>query len=360
MLKSLLGGGSQNLVGLDISSSSVKLLELSRSKSGQVKVEAYATESLPSGAVTDKQINDPKVAGEVIGRALAKSGTSTRQAAIAMAGAAVITKIIQLPGGLAEHEMEEQIKAEFDQYVPYKLEEVNLDFQVLDPVAGSDQVNVMLAACRKEQIEQRCAAIEMAGLKPKVVDIETTALENACEFLRHQMVDRGEKKTVVIVDVGGSNTCVTVLHDLKTVFTREQPFGGRMLVEDVMRRYGLPQVEAQRSIKQGGLPEDYSTELLPHFVADLAQQIDRNLQFFFSASAQFSSVDQILLAGGCAHIPDLEQIVQDKIKLPTTVARPLANMNIANRAKPKQLAAEEASLLVACGLALRAFDPVRD
>ncbi len=276
-----------------------------------------------------------------------------------MAGAAVITKIIQMPAGLADHEMEEQIKAEFDQYVPYKLEEVNLDFQILEKISGTDQVNVMLAACRKEQIEQRCAAIEIAGLKPTVVDIETNALENACEFLRHQMVDRGDKKTVVIVDVGGNNTCVTVLHDCKTVFTREQAFGGKMLVEDVMRRYGLPQEDAQRSIKQGGLPEDYNSELLPHFVADLAQQVDRSLQFFFSASSQFSSVDQILLAGGCAHIPNLDQIVQDKIKLPTAVARPLANMNIANRAKPKQLAAEEASLLVACGLAFRAFDPAR-
>ena len=308
MLKSLLGGGSQNLIGLDISSSSVKLLEFSRNNSGQYKVEAYANEPLPPGAVTDKQITDPKIAGEAIERALAKSGTSTRQAAIAMAGVAVITKIIQLPGGLSDHEMEEQIKAEFDQYVPYKLEEVNLDFQVLDQATNADQVNVMLAACRKEQIEHHCAAIEMAGLKPKVVDIETNALENACEFLRHQMVDRGDKKTVVIVDVGGNNTCVTVFHDLKTVFTREQAFGGRMLVEDVMRRYGLPLEDAQRSIKQGGLPEDYNSELLPHFVADLAQQIDRSLQFFFSASSQFSSVDQILLAGGCAHIPNLDQI----------------------------------------------------
>lgn len=360
MLDALMGRAKKECIGLDISSSSVKLLELSRSKSGQYRVESYANEPLPPGAVSEKKIVDPNMVGEAIGKAADKAGVRTKQTALAMSGAAVITKIIQLPAGLSDHEMEEQIKAEADQYVPYKIEEVNIDFQVRGPVAGDDKmVDVLLAASRKEEIEQRCAAIEIAGLTPYVVDVETYALENACELLRHQMPDQGEQKTIAIVDVGGTNTSVAILHNLETVFTREQPFGGKQLVEDVMRKYGQSHDEAMRNIKQGQLPEDYESEVLAHFISDMIQQIDRNLQFFFSASSQYTNVDLILLAGGCAHIANIENAVSDKLKLPAAMVRPLANMSVASRARPQTLAKEEAGLLICCGLALRAFDPPR-
>lgn len=360
MLDALLGKGKKECVGLDISSSSVKLLELSRNKSGQYRVESYAHEPLPPGAVTEKKIADAALVGEAIRKAADKGGIRTKQAAIAMSGAAVITKMIQLPAGLSDFEMEDQIKAEAEQYVPYKIDEVNIDFQIRGPVAGDDKmVDVLLAASRKEEIEQRLAAIEIAGLTPHVVDVETYALENACELLRHQMPDRGDQKTIAIVDVGGSSTNVTVLHNLETIFTREQPFGGKQLIEDVMRKYSQSHDEALRNIKQGQLPEDYESEVLSHFISDMTQQIDRSLQFFFSASSQHSNVDLILLAGGCAHIANVDTLIADKLRLPVQMARPLANMSVASRARPQILAKEEASLLIACGLAMRAFDPPR-
>lgn len=358
ILQSLFGGGSEKLVGLDISTSSVKLLELSR-KGSRYTVEAYAVEPLPPNAVTDKQITDPKLVGEAIGRAMNRAGTRTRHAAVAVAGASVITKIIEMPASLSDDDMEEQIKAEADQFIPYPIEEVSLDFQVLGVSAKNpEMLDVMLAACRKEQVEQRCAAVEFAGLTAKVVDIEAQALENACQFLEHQMPDGGHNKTIALVDMGATSTSVMVLHDLSTIYTRDQAFGGRQLTEDVMRTYQMSHDEALKAIRAESLPEDYDAEILQHFVSDMAQQIDRSLQFFFSAATSFTNIDQIILAGGCAHIPGVAERIQDRLQIPTVIAHPFSQMTVSSKAKPAALAKDEASLMIACGLAWRTFDEV--
>jgi type IV pilus assembly protein PilM len=359
IMQSLLGGTTQGLIGLDISSSSVKLLELSR-KGTKYHVETYAVEPLPPNAITDKVITDPKVVGEVLARAVSKSGTRTRNASVAVAGASVITKVIQMPAGLSDDALEEQIKAEADQYIPYPIDEVNLDFQVLGSSDKNKEfVDVLLAACRKEQVEQRIAALEIAGLTPVVVDVEAYALENACQFLQPQMPDSGKGKTIALVDMGASVTSVLIMHDLKTVYSRDQAFGGKQLTEEIMRHYGMSFDEAGKAKKAGGLPENYESEVLSHFLTDMAQQIDRSLQFFFSAASQFSTIDQIILAGGCAHIPNVDTVVYERLQIPTVVAKPFAGMSVSSRAKPANLAKEEASLLIACGLAFRAFDEVK-
>ncbi|MDD3765050.1 MAG: pilus assembly protein PilM [Nevskiales bacterium] len=356
ILQSLFRKGGQPLVGLDISSSSVKLLEVSR-KGDRFHVEAYAVEPLPANAVTDKQISDPNAVAEAIGRAINRAGTRTRHAAIAVAGASVITKVIEMPSGMSDDDMEEQIRAEADQFIPYPIDEVALDFEILGPSSKNPEVlDVMLAACRREQVEQRCDAVEAAGLKVTIVDIEAQALENACQFIEHQMPDGGRQKTIAVVDMGATTTSVLVMHDLRTVYTRDQAFGGRQLTEDVMRTYSMSFEEAAKAKRAGTLPETYETEVLAHFVADMAQQIDRSLQFFFSAVTQYSSIDQIILAGGCAHIPGVDTQIQERLQIPTVIAKPFSKMSVSSKAKPANLAKDEASLLIACGLAFRAFD----
>jgi type IV pilus assembly protein PilM len=354
--QSLFGGGEQHLIGLDISSSSVKLLELTR-KGERFHVETYAVEPLPPNAVSDKQIAEPKLVAEAIGRAVNRAGTRTRQAAVAVSGAAVISKLIEMPASLSDDEMEEQIRAEADQYIPYPIDEVNVDFEVIGKNAkNTEMVDVLLAACRKEQVDQRGAALELAGLKPKVVDIETYALENASQFLEHQMPDGGKGRTIAIVDIGANTTSVLILHDGHTIYTRDQSFGGRQLTEEVMRHYGMSFDEATRAKREGGLPDDYASDILPNFVADMAVQIDRSLQFFFSAVTQYTHIDQIILAGGCAKIDDIDQKIQERLQIPTVIAKPFAQMSVGARAKPANLAKDEAALLIACGLAFRAFD----
>ena len=356
IMQSLFGGGSQELVGLDISSSAVKLLELSR-RGDKYHVETYAVEPLPPNAVNEKQIADPKLVSESIARALNRAGTRTRQCALAVAGASVITKVVQMSAGLSDHDMEEQIRAQADQYIPYPIDEVSLDFQLLGPSdKGVGNADVLLAACRKEQVESRCAAAELAGLIPRVVDIEAYALENACQFLRHQMPAGGVKKTVAIFDIGASTTSLLVLHDMATVYTRDQAFGGKLLTEEIMRQYGMSFEEAGKAKKFGDLPETYESEVLPSFVADMGQQIDRSLQFFFAASSKHGNIDQVILAGGCAHIPNVDALIQERLRIPTVIARPFAAMTVSSKAKPSVLAKDEASMLIASGLAYRAFD----
>lgn len=356
VISNLFASRATPLLGVDISSSSVKVLELSK-KSVNFCIECYAIEPLPPGAVVEHQIVEPEVVGLALSKALKRAGTKTRKVAVAVSGSSVITKIIQMPADLREGEMEEQIKLEADQYVPYPIEEVNLDFQVIGPTANSvESVDVLLAACRTETIDERIAALDMAGLQPEIVDTESQALENACELLFPQMPNSGEDMTCAVVDIGASNTSFMVFHDRKAIYRREQQFGGRQLTEDIMRHYGMSQDEATNAKKLGGLPDDYDTEVLPYFIDDMTQQIDRSLQLFFANSPKFNEVQQIVLSGGTAAIPNLAERVRDKLGIPVVIANPFRNMELGKKSRPKQLEQDETALILAIGLAMRAFD----
>ncbi len=354
--RSLFSGKRSDLIGLDISSSSVKLIELSR-RGEQYAIEAFALEPLTADAVVDNQIAQPEAVAAAISRAVSRAGTRTREVAVAVAGSSVITKQVSMPAGLSSQDMEDQIKAEADQYIPYPISEVNLDFQVLgDNESDSDSVDVMLAACRKDQVESRVAAVEIAGLKAQVVDIEAHALENACQFLAGQIPDRGRDSTIALVDIGANTASMLVLKNLQTVYTRDQSFGGKQLTEEVMRQYGMSYDEAGRAKRRGELPEDYESGVLARFVDDMAQQIDRSLQFYYASPGRHDQVAQLILAGGCAQINGLAEAIQQRLEIPTVIAHPFVGMSVTPRVRPQQLAREEASLLVAAGLALRAFD----
>lgn len=346
---------ANTLLGIDISSTSVKLIELSRS-GGRYKVEAYAVEPLPPNAIVEKNIAELEVVGQVIARVVTKARTSVKHAAVAVAGSAVITKIIEMEAGLSEEELENQIKIEADQYIPYPLEEVAIDFEVQGVTARSaDRVNVLLAACRKENVEVREAALALAGLTAKVVEIEAYSLERAYGLLAEQLGSGEEDLTVAIVDIGATMMTLSVLHNGQTIYTREQLFGGKQLTDEIQRRYGLSTEEAGLAKKQGGLPDDYETEVLSPFKEAVVQQVSRSLQFFFAAG-QYSDVDYILLAGGTASIVGLDQLVQQKIGTSTLVANPFANMTLSNKVNAGALASDAPSLMMACGLAMRSFD----
>ncbi len=343
------------LLGIDISSTAVKLLELGRDGS-RYRVESYAVVPLSQNAVVEKSIADVEAVGESVRRAVEKSRTRLKNVAVAVAGSAVITKVVQLEAGLGPDEQESRVQLEADQYIPYPLEEINLDFEVLGPnEKNPQQVDVLLAASRSENVETRVAALEIAGLTAKVVDVEGFAMENAFALIAEQMPDAGAEKTIAVLDVGATMTTLNVLHDHKIIYTREQVFGGKQLTEEIMRRYGLSYEEAGQAKKQGGLPDNYVTEVLDPFKDAMAQQVSRSLQFFFSSS-QHSHVDHIVLAGGSASIPGVEELIEEQVGTPTTVANPFANMTLASRVNPQSLANDAPALMIACGLAMRSFD----
>ncbi|WP_152226786.1 pilus assembly protein PilM [Pseudomonas sp. SCB32] len=346
---------ANTLLGIDISSTSVKLLELSRS-GGRYKVEAYAVEPLPPNAVVEKNIAELEGVGQALSRVVAKARTGVKTAAVAVAGSAVITKTIEMDGGLSDDELENQLKIEADQYIPYPLEEVAIDFEVQGVSArNAERVDVLLAACRKENVEVREAALALSGLTAKVVDVEAYALERAFSLLGDQLGGNADELTVAVVDIGATMTTLSVLHHGRTIYTREQLFGGRQLTEEIQRRYGLSVEEAGLAKKQGGLPDDYDSEVLQPFKDAVVQQVSRSLQFFFAAG-QFNDVDYILLAGGTASIPDLDRLIQQKIGTPTLVANPFTDMVLSGKVNAGALASDAPALMIACGLAMRSFD----
>lgn len=343
------------LLGIDISSTSVKLLELSRT-GGRYRVESYAVEPLPPNSVVEKNITDAELVGEAIRRALAKSGSKTKTAACAVAGSAVITKIITMPAELSEEDMESQIQIEADQYIPYPLEEISLDFQVLQPSEHEpDKVDVMLAASRSDNVDIRVAALGVGGLTAKVVDVEAFALENAMSLLVEGNELIADSHVVAVMDVGATTSTLSVLEDSKIIYTREQSFGGRQLTDEIQRRYGLSYEEAGLAKRQGGLPDNYQPEVLQPFMESMAQEVNRALQFFYSSS-QVGAVDHVVIAGGCASIEGIDKLIQSKIDTSVTVANPFKNMSVSSRVKAEALANDAPALMIACGLALRSFD----
>ncbi|MBK8164167.1 MAG: pilus assembly protein PilM [Gammaproteobacteria bacterium] len=342
------------LIGLDISSTSVKLLELGQS-GNRYRVESYAVVPLPQNAVEEKNISDVEAVGAAIKRAVSRAGTRTKNAAVAVAGSAVITKVINMPANLSDDELADQIQLEADQYIPYPREEVNLDFEVMGPSDKQEgTVDVLLAASRSENVDVRVAALELGGLNARIVDVEAFAMESAFSLLASQLPDNGVGKTIAVIDVGATMTTLSVSHDFKVIYTREQVFGGKQLTDEIMRRYGLSYEEAGLAKKQGGLPDNYEPEVLQPFKEAMAQQVSRSLQFFFSSS-QHNSVDHIVLAGGCAAIPGVDALIEDKIGITASVANPFADMSLTSRINPEAIRSDASSLMIACGLAMRRF-----
>lgn len=345
---------SKSVLGVDITSSTVKVLELSKS-GRRYKVESYLVKPLAPNTVVEKNISNVNALAETIRKVVSQAKVKARDAAVAVAGSAVITKVIEMPADLSEEAMESQLAVEADQYIPYPLDEVALDFEIIGLSENNpDQVDVLLAACRRENVDLRAEALSLAGLNPKIVDVEVFAVERAFKLIAEQLEDMGEQ-VVAIADIGATMLTLSVLVDGKTLYTREQLFGGKQVTEEIQRRYGLSVEEAGQAKKQGGLPEDYESEILEPFREALIQQISRSLQFFFSSS-KYNYIDQLVLAGGVAAMEGLRDEVQEKLGLPTLVANPFASMAVSSKVNAVALAMDAPAMLIATGLALRSFD----
>ncbi|MCP4145597.1 MAG: pilus assembly protein PilM, partial [bacterium] len=263
---------------------------------------------------------------------------------------------IQLDAGFSEAEIETQIEVEADQYIPYPLEEVSLDFEILgENEKVPDKVDVLLAASRSENIESRVDALEIGGLDAKVVDIEAYAMERVFEVLGSQIFGQDDDQVLAVLDIGSTMTSLSVLQNSQTIYTREQVFGGAQLTEEIQRRYGLSYEEAGMAKKQGGLPDDYVPEVLEPFKEGIVQQVSRALQFFYSAS-QYGEVDHLVLAGGCAGIEGIDEMIEEKLGTTTSIANPFTDMSLSSKVNAQALSTDAPALMISCGLALRSFD----
>lgn len=344
---------SKGLIGVDISSTSVKVLELSV-KNNRYWVESYALVPLPEGSVVEKNILNPEAVGDALERAVNLANVQSTDVALAVPTSMVITKIIEMDADMNDDEREIQIRDDAEQYIPFPLDEASLDFEVLlDRLANPNRVNVLLVATRIENVEARAEALELGGLTPKIADVESFAIENAFKVFSDTL-PMGVN-TVGILDIGHTMTTLSVMQNNKVIYTREQVFGGKQLTQEIQNRYGLSFEEAGRAKKSRTLPDDYDIEVLEPFLEAVVQQAARSLQFFFSSS-QFNEIDHILLAGGNANIPGLAKLLQQKLGYRVTIANPFLQMGFSPQIDIKKIENDASSLMVACGLALRSFD----
>ena len=344
---------SKGLIGVDISSTSVKVLELSV-KNNRYWVESYALVPLPEGSVVEKNILNPEAVGDALERAVNLANVQSTDVALAVPTSMVITKIIEMDADMNDDEREIQIRDDAEQYIPFPLDEASLDFEVLpDRLANPNRVNVLLVATRIENVEARSEALELGGLTPKIADVESFAIENAFKVFSDTL-PMGVN-TVGILDIGHTMTTLSVMQNNKVIYTREQVFGGKQLTQEIQNRYGLSFEEAGRAKKSRTLPDDYDIEVLEPFLEAVVQQAARSLQFFFSSS-QFNEIDHILLAGGNANIPGLAKLLQQKLGYRVTIANPFLQMGFSPQIDIKKIENDASSLMVACGLALRSFD----
>ncbi|HRH28149.1 MAG TPA: pilus assembly protein PilM [Aquabacterium sp.] len=354
-LDTLLGRKPPPMIGLDVSSSSVKLVELSQNPAGELTLERFAFEPLEKGWITDGQIEKFDEVAEAVRKVVSKSGTRTKLAAMAMPQSAVITKKIMLPAGLREEEMEMQVEAEANQYIPFSLDEVSLDFCVIGPSPTSaGDVEVMIAASRKDRVQDRQGLAESAGLKPAVLDIESYAARLAMGRLISALPGEGKDALVALFEIGAETTGLKVLRDDELLYDRDQAFGGAQLTQLISRQYGFSYEEAETKKLSGDLPEDFQSSLLVPFVDSLSQEIGRALQYFFT-STPHHKVHYVMLAGGTASLPGLKERVTELTGFASMVVNPFEGMKLGGAVRESKLRREAPSYLTACGLAMRRF-----
>lgn len=343
------------MLGLDISSSSVKLVELGQDKAGNLVLERCAIVPLERGWITDGNIEKFDEVAEAIRQLVKNSGTRTRNVAMALPPSAVITKKIVLPGGQSDLELELQVEAEANQYIPFPLDEVSLDFCVVGPSASSaGDVEVLIAASRRERVQDIQGLAEAAGLKPVVVDVESYASRLATSRLIENLPDKGVGSVVALFEVGALTTSMQVIRDDEVLYDRDQAFGGAQLTQLIVRQYGFSQEEAESKKRSGELPGDYESGVLRPFVESMVQEIGRALQFFFT-STPYNKVDYVMLAGGSAALPGLTEAVTQHTTFPCSLVNPFEGMEIGEGVRMKKMTREAPSYLTSCGLALRRF-----
>ena len=343
-------------VGVDIGSSSVKLVAL-ETEGGQPLIKGYAVVSMPSVAVMDGHIQEVNLVSDAIERAAKIAGVKDEApTVVAVPSSSVITKRISLSASLSEMELEEQVKLEADQFIPYPIDDVGIDFQVMGSQAGNEEFNdVLVVACRRQDVEIREDAVNGAGLVCEVVDVDTYACERAFTPLKKSALaqDLDVEGLVGIADIGASTLTLNVFKDGDIIYSREQSFGGDELSNSLHHLMGISVEEVEQKFRLNEFDADvHQSHILP-FRNTVAQQVSRALQFFYS-SGNHVALKALFLSGGTSMIGGLAEQIEHVVGVPTRVANPFVSIKVASRVNRESLSSDAPVLFKALGLALRA------
>lgn len=342
------------LFGLDLSTTAVKAVDVER-RGRNYRLQGYAVEPLPPEAINDHAVVDTDTVAAAIGRARKGAKTRHKYVAASVAGAAVITKKIAIPAGLDEFEQQTQVEMEADHHLPAGIESMYLDYQVMgpDPNDEANQVEVLLVACKRDVVDGHLRAIEAAGLKAAVIDVDPFAVESAFELgAPSDYLD----KTVALLNIGAQVTNINVLHHAQSIFTRDHYFGGQQLTESLAEVYGWDYAQAEQRLVREDLPEDYQQRALDPFLQNLALEMGRSLDFYASNHPD-QPVDWVVISGGCALLPGIVEAMQNQLGVEVSIANPFAGMKVGRGLNRRNLETVAPRLMVATGLALRSFDP---
>ena len=356
MLDKLWNKKASLMVGIDIGSHSVKAVLINEDKNGY-QLQAFSVEPMPKGAVVDRKVQDIEAVGAVVRKIRKKVISSVQNAAVAVSGSTVITKIIYMDVSLNEDELASQIEIEADSLIPYPLDEVSLDFEKLE-VNESDpsKVNVLLSAVRTETIEARVAGLDAGGFKTKVVDVESYALNRAADLCMPMLPDDASDKVVAFIDIGATMTLFTVNEDGKNIYTRDQLFGSEQYTRSIVSYYNKSYEEAEKEKISNALPPTYTFEVLAPFQTTLIQQIRRAIQMYLTFSGK-EKLDYLVVSGGTAALESIQELLSAELGIHTIIANPFNSMELGQQVDEEALIKVAPQLMVASGLALRSFSP---
>ena len=344
------------IVGLDIGSSAVKAVELSVSPKG-FEVTNMGMASVPAEAIVQGAFLNASAIVDAIREALSNGGIKAKDAAAAVSGHSVIVKQIQLPA-MTHEELEESIRWEAEQYIPFDVNEVNLDFQILSDEQTEGQMDVLLVAAKKDLVDDYCQVISEAGLNPGVMDVAAFAVENAFEA----NYDASPGDVVALVNVGAQVVNINVIQDGKPAFTRDISTGGNLYTEDIQKALSIGFEEAER-IKLGNTSPGESQEVVPQEVDQAMRsatdqvlgEITRSLDFFTATAAE-SRISKILVSGGGACVPEFDKAFQDRANVPVQILNPFERALPSKKFDEAYLRDMGPYMTVGVGLGLRRAD----
>lgn len=356
MLSSLWKKKTSLMVGIDIGSHSIKAVLMNQNEAGYV-LETVAIEPMPRGAIIDREIQDIDAVGKVVAKLRKKISSSVQNAASAVSGQTVITKIIYMDVALNEQELASQIEIEADSLIPYPLDEVSLDFESLD-INESDpsKINVLLSAARTESVEARVAALEAGGFDTKVIDVESYAISRTYDLTLNQLPDDAVNKVIATVDIGATMMLFSVTEAGNHIYSRDQLFGGEQYTRSIVSYYNKSFEEAEMAKLTNDLPPNYTFEVLAPFHTILVQQIRRAIQMFLTTSGK-EKIDYLVISGGSAAVEGIKELLTEELGIHTVIANPFAGMKISSTIDQEELTKTAPRFMVAAGLALRSFTP---
>ena len=350
---------SKTILGVDISSSTIKLIEMEPSREG-FNVIAYGVEPLPEGVTFDREIVDVAKIAQVLKSVYKKSGARSRNVAVAVSGSSIISNYIDVPSSLTSKQVEARVKLEADTIIPFPLDEINLDFAVVGQnIANKDHVRVQVVACQRDYVDRRKEVVELAGLNPVVVDIESFAFARAYQtlinFTQNKSLENSvltaKDEIVAIVDIGATQFTFLVLSNQSIIYSVEQPFGGRQLTEDIQRHYNLTWAEAGRAKRKGGLDADYAEAMLNPFKTLLIEHLARSIQVFYS-STDTNKIDKLVLSGGVSKTDGLRDQISEAMGIPAEVIDLSKSISVSHLPSSARLTADIPAMMLAFGLAL--------